>query len=266
MPKYHVVSARNPGPWTGAGNNTFLLPGRVPTLIDAGVGDAGHVDEIASRLADAPLATVVVTHGHVDHASGAPALAARWPAAAFLKLPWPDRDARWPVEWRPLADDDLVDAGDGRLRVMHTPGHAPDHVCLFDEGERTLFCGDLVVAGSTVVIPGGRGGDLAAYIQSLQRVLALGPRLLLPAHGPPIDRPETVITAYLDHRRTREMQILAELSRGAVRPEEIVTTIYRGLRAELRNAARDSVLAHLIKLRDEGRARQEPDGAWRLTE
>jgi glyoxylase-like metal-dependent hydrolase (beta-lactamase superfamily II) len=264
--KFLTINARNPSPWTGDGNNTFLLPGRVPTLVDAGVGEAGHLDEIAAGLGEVSLASVVVTHAHVDHASGAPAIAARWTAAVFRKYPWPDRDAQWPVAWKPLADDDVLDAGEGRLRVIHTPGHAPDHVCLFDEDERILFCGDLVVAGSTVVIPGGRGGDLAAYLRSLQRVLALAPRRLFPAHGPAIENPEAVLSAYVRHRAAREAEIVAELSRGAVRPEEIVAAIYRGLRAELRDAARHSVLAHLIKLRDEGRAQQEPDGAWRLSD
>lgn len=258
-----LLNARNPGPWTGDGNNTYLLAGRVPTLIDAGVGHADHLDEIASRLGAATLARVVVTHAHIDHASGAPALAARWPGAAFEKLPWPERDGRWPVAWRALADGGEIDAGDGRLLVVHTPGHSPDHIALLDAGSGTLFAGDLVVAGSSVVIPAGRGGDLAAYLRSLERVLALGPRRLLPAHGPAIDDPAKVIRGYLEHRRAREEQILDALARGPARPEELVAFIYRGLRPELREAAAGSVVAHLIKLRDEGRAAEEAAGCWR---
>jgi glyoxylase-like metal-dependent hydrolase (beta-lactamase superfamily II) len=265
MPKYHVINARNPGLWTGDGNNTFLLPGRVPALIDAGIGETAHLDEIALRLEGAPLVTVAVTHAHVDHASGAPAIAARWPVAAFHKFPWPERDTRWAVAWRPIADGDVIDAGESRLRVIHTPGHAPDHIALFDEEERVLFCGDLVVAGSTVVVPAGRGGDLAAYLRSLGRVLTLGARRLLPAHGPPIEDVDAALNAYIEHRAAREAEILGELSRGTVRPEDIVAAIYRGLRPDLTEAARGSVLAHLIKLRDEGRVVQDDGDAWRLT-
>ena len=262
------MNARNPGPWTGGGNNTFLLPGRVPTLIDAGVGDAAHIDEIEARLTDTdsgggPLARVIVTHGHSDHVSGVPALAARWPGAAFDKMPWPGRDERWPVHWRALADDELVEAGDGRLRVVHTPGHAPDHISLYDEESRTLFCGDLVVAGSTVVIPGGRGGDLVAYLRSLERVIGLQPLRLLPAHGAAIENAVSVLHEYLAHRRLRETQILELLGPGPARPESLLDRMYRGLRPELREAALSSVLAHLFKLRDEGRA-EENEGYWRL--
>lgn len=270
---YQILNAHNPGPWTGDGNGTFLLPGRVPTLIDAGVGHADHLLEIDTRLAAAggqTLARVIVTHAHSDHISGAPAIAARWPAAVLQKMPWPERDARWPVRegatafgWIALTDGDVVDAGDTRLRVIHTPGHAPDHISLFEEESRTLFCGDLVVAGSTVVIPGGRGGDLAAYIRSLQRVLALQPLLLLPAHGPAIEDPAAILGEYLAHRRLRERQILDLLASGPATAESLVNQMYRNLRPELRDAALGSVLAHLIKLRDEGRVVEERE-EWRL--
>jgi glyoxylase-like metal-dependent hydrolase (beta-lactamase superfamily II) len=271
--KYQVLSARNPGPWTGDGNHTFLLPGRVPALIDAGVGHSDHLLEIDERLATAgggTLARVIVTHAHSDHISGAPAIAARWPATVFQKLPWPERDARWQVRegakgfgWTPLDDGDVVEAGDTSLRIIHTPGHAPDHISLFEEESQTLFCGDLVVAGSTVVIPGGRGGDLAAYLRSLERILALEPRLLLPAHGPEIEDPAAILGEYLAHRRLRERQILDLLAPGPATAESLVNQMYRGLRPELREAALGSVLAHLIKLRDEGRAVEEGT-QWRL--
>jgi glyoxylase-like metal-dependent hydrolase (beta-lactamase superfamily II) len=148
--RHITISARNPGPWTGTGNNTFLLPGRVPTLIDAGVGEAEHLRDIEGSLGDqshAGLARVIVTHAHSDHIAGVTAVAARWPAASFEKLAWPGRDDRWPVQWKPLQDNDVVEGGDSRLRVVHTPGHAPDHIALFDEESRTLFSGDLVVFG-----------------------------------------------------------------------------------------------------------------------
>jgi glyoxylase-like metal-dependent hydrolase (beta-lactamase superfamily II) len=262
--RYHLVSARNPGVWTGDGNNTYLLPGRVPTLIDAGVGEPAHAEEIAALLGGSELSRVIVTHAHSDHAAGAPALAARWPRARFEKLPWPDRDARWAVPWSPLADGDEIEAGDARLRVIHTPGHSPDHIALFHPASRTLFCADLVVSGSTVVIPAGRGGDLASYLNSLARVLALEPLRLLPAHGEAIDDPARVLNAYIGHRQFRERQILSALASGPLAVEALVSQIYPNIRPELREAALGSMLAHLIKLRDEGRAIEEGE-RWRLS-
>ena len=155
-------------------------------------------------------------------------------------------------------------AGDSKLRVVHTPGHAPDHACFFEDDTRTLFCGDLIVSGSTVVIPGGRGGDLKAYLASLQHVLALKPRRVLPAHGPEISHPAEQIQHYLEHRRRREDQVIASLREGCTSPETIVGLVYVGLSEQLVEPAAHSVLAHLIKLRDEGQAR-EVDGEWTLT-
>ncbi|HLG55533.1 MAG TPA: MBL fold metallo-hydrolase [Vicinamibacterales bacterium] len=260
-----AVHAFNPGPMTGTGNWTWLIRGRVTTLIDAGTGQPQYLDELQRALDGAPLAQVLVTHGHVDHASGAIALAARFPGVRFLKMPWPDRDSRWPVAWEPLADGSAVAAGDETLVAVHTPGHAPDHLCFWHAESRTLFCGDLAVKGTTVYIPPNLGGDLIEYLASLERVLALDPARLLPAHGPVIDDPQTVLRGYLEHRREREEQILDALRQGDANPEAMVARIYRGLKDTLVPVARESVLAHLLKLEREGRAGRR-EGAWHIIE
>lgn len=259
--KITLVPGFNPGPWTGAGNNTWLLRGREPALIDAATGEPRHLAALDAALGGTPLARVLVTHAHPDHASGAPALAARWRGAAFCKMPWPARDGEYPVDWRPLADGDAVAAGDGVLRVLRTPGHAPDHVCFFDEAEGVLFCGDLLIRGGTVVVPASRGGDLTDYLASLARVRALRPARALPAHGPEIDDVAALIDRYVAHRRRRDGEILSALRRGHATREAIVRAVYPGLAAGLRGAAGESVLAHLRKLESEGAVRRR-DTAW----
>jgi glyoxylase-like metal-dependent hydrolase (beta-lactamase superfamily II) len=249
---------------TGAGNWTWLIRGPVTTLIDAGTGDPRHLDEVARVLEGASLAHVLVTHAHGDHASGAPALAARFPRARFFKMPWPERDGTWPVAWQPLEDGREIPAGNDRLVAVHTPGHAPDHLCFWHEGSRTLFCGDLAVKGTTVYIPPNLQGDLTQYLASLERVLALRPARLMPAHGPVMENPESVLRGYIEHRREREEQIIDVLRKGgAAAPDAIVTSIYRGLKETLLPMARESVLAHLIKLEREGRAGRVED-AWHI--
>jgi glyoxylase-like metal-dependent hydrolase (beta-lactamase superfamily II) len=236
---------------TGAGNWTYLLAGEIPVLIDAGVGKPAHVGAIAAKVPVGP-AHVIVTHAHDDHASGVNVLAQCWPRTRFWKFPWPERDAKYGVGWNYLVDTQTFPAGDDELQVVHTPGHAPDHVCLWHASTKTLFGGDLLVLGSTVVIPASTGGSLADYLASLDRVDALGAARVLPAHGEPVDDPHTVIRAYIDHRRERERQVLAALDEGRTTVSAITDAIYVGLAPPIYLMARESVLAHLVKLESEG--------------
>jgi glyoxylase-like metal-dependent hydrolase (beta-lactamase superfamily II) len=255
------LHAANPSPMTGAGNWTYLIPGPEPLLIDAGVGLDPHLDAIAAAVPAGP-SRVLVTHAHSDHASGVTAIAARWPAVRFLKLPWPERDPRYAVPWERLADGDRIRTGEGDLEVIHTPGHAPDHVALWHAPSRTVFTGDLLVIGTTVVIPGSHSGSLALYLQSLERVRALQPLRAMPAHGAVIEDPEALIGKYVAHRARREEEITAVLDAGPATVEAIVSSIYGGLQRELVPMARESVIAHLVKLEAEGRACLDGD-RWR---
>ena len=247
-----IIPAGNPSPWTGpTGNNTYLLHGAVPTLVDAGVGEPEHIAAVARALGDSLLLQILVTHSHPDHVKGVPALIARWPSAVVRNVA-PDV----------CGDGEEIRAGDTALRALHTPGHAPDHYCFLDEESGDLYCGDLARMGGTIVIPASAGGNLAQYLASLRRIKALLPRRLLPGHGPAIEDPAGLIDEYLAHRAEREAQVLELLRAGVSSVETLVERIYRQLHPAVVRAARDSVLAHLIKLRDEGRA-TEQNGEWR---
>ena len=152
-----------------------------------------------------------------------------------------------------MADGQVVAAGDVSLEVLHTPGHAPDHICLWHAGSRTLFGGDLLIEGSTVVVPGTRGGDLIAYLASLSRVAALEPRQVLPAHGPVIDDPIGLIERYSAHRASREREVLAAIESGAASVDAIVSAVYPRSAGPLRLVAVETAHAHVNKLRDERR-------------
>ena len=277
IPGLHRISAGNPGPLTGEGNWTYLVTGRVPTIVDAGVGLAAHMEAIAAVLdgVGERLQQIVVTHDHRDHSFGAGLLLARWPEARCLKFlslthrtevlchkrgdPHHRRGDPREVPWIALQDGQRLDAGNEQLLVVHTPGHAPDHICLWHELSRTLFGGDLLVEGGTIVVPGGRGGNLRQYLASLDRVAALEPLVVLPAHGDVISAPAALIEQYGAHRAVRERQIVGAVAAGADSVAAIVDRVYPDVTPERRAAAAETVVAHLDKLREEERV-VETDG------
>jgi glyoxylase-like metal-dependent hydrolase (beta-lactamase superfamily II) len=266
------LAGHDPGPLTGSGSNGWLIHGRIPTLIDTGSGRQEFLDALEAALADRgeTLEQVLVTHAHPDHAGGCDAIARRWPDVRFVKYPWPGRDERYATRWQPVGDDDLLDAGNGQLWAIHTPGHSPDHLCFFETRTSTLIAGDLVINGSTVVIPFSMEGSLAQYMASLRRVVDLRPRRILPGHGDAIEEPLGLLRGYIAHRLARERQIIEALEKQPLTVPALVPRVYADLADHLVRAAGESVLAHLIKLRDENRARVEPHddapgGIWSLT-
>jgi glyoxylase-like metal-dependent hydrolase (beta-lactamase superfamily II) len=252
---------------TGAGNHTYLIVAddRSAVLVDAGVGAPAHLEAIGARLAErgASLTDVIVTHGHGDHAEGAAAVARAHPSARFWKYPWAEEDGRFGVLWRRLGDGDRVALGPGdAVTALRTPGHSPDHLAVWHEGSRSVFTGDLVVRGGSVLIQASRGGRLADYLASLERIRALEPRVLYPAHGPAIDGADEaaeVLRAHIAHRLERERQVLDAVAGGASHVRAIAERIYHDLPPALEAAARENVRAHLEKLRDEGKVHDDGD-------
>lgn len=235
------VLAPNPGPFTGAGTNTWILDhGGSVVVIDPGPVIDSHLDAIGEAVADRIPVAVLVTHTHEDHAPLANPLARLLDVPALGHRPGPGFE---PDDL--LADDSVVEIGPGRLTVVYTPGHADDHLCFLTD--RVLFTGDHVIGGSSVMVD-----DMSAYLASLRRVRDLDADRLLPGHGEEMEEPRTVVDWYIAHRLERERQIVAALEAGADDVESIVADVYADVDVSLHPLAARSVRAHLRKLADDG--------------
>jgi len=255
---------------TGPGTNTYILGARRVALIDPGPDDDAHLGALSKAVGDR-LRWILVTHTHIDHAplaarlkelTGAEVLGCASPAATMVGPDGIDRNDMGFAPDRLLRDGDRLDTGELAIDAVHTPGHASNHLCFVLAGNRLLFSGDLVMSGSTVVIA-PPDGDMATYMESLEKIRALAPRRIAPGHGDVIDDPQTVLDGYLEHRREREAQVLRALGsapREGLTPEQLVTAIYTDVPAILHPVARYSVWAHLRKLAAQGRAiARDPD-------
>ena len=154
---------------------------------------------------------------------------------------------------RVFTHGDVLDGGDFRLRAVHTPGHASNHLCYLLEPEKLLFTGDHVMQGSTVVIA-PPDGDMIAYFESLHALLALDIARIAPGHGHPIDEPHDEARRLIAHRLKREQKVIAALTKNPATLDALVAIVYSDTPQRLHQVARRSLHAHLIKLAREGEA------------
>ncbi len=250
-----VALGQNPSAFTGPGTNTYLVgSGRRRILLDTGHGVSAYLPVLERALAETgcEIQEIVLTHGHPDHIGGAPALLERFGPLPVSKRPWPEVDGDYAVPVTAIDDGDVIRAEGATLRAIHTPGHAPDHLCFLLEEERAIFSGDNVLGVGTTVIPSG-SGDLQQYLDSLERLLGEEPGAIYPAHGPLIPDGTGKLREYIAHRLERERQVLAVLERGPATLAEIVGEIYAAYPKRLHAAAAQQMSHHLHKLEREGR-------------
>ncbi len=267
-PRVATVLGHNPGPFTGPGTNTWLVgTGRRPILLDTGQGVPIYPGLLATGLKELCQATeldrIVLTHAHVDHLGGVKQVRGQWGELEVIKKPWIGQDQNAGAPITAIEDGAVVEGEGVTLRAIHTPGHAPDHLCYYLVEERGLFTGDVVLGAGTTVIP-DETGDLAQYMASLKRLLELDLETIYPAHGPVIRNPHQKIREYIAHRELRERQVLEALRDGPLEVMAIVKRIYTDVPEFLHQAAASSVRSHLKKLRND-KAVSEHERLWSLS-
>ncbi|AMQ89257.1 MBL fold metallo-hydrolase [Marinobacter sp. LQ44] len=255
------LTAPNPGMMTGPGTNTYILGFERFTVIDPGPANAAHIEKIL-EVTGGVVDQVLVTHTHLDHS----------PAVLELKQRTGCRVFGWPApegagqDQSFKADDepehgDLIVSEAGILKVIHTPGHASNHLCFLLMDQELLFSGDHIMQGSTVVI-NPPDGDMKAYVESLYELLDEAIRFIAPAHGFLMGQPEAVIDYLITHRLSREHKIFRSLQALApVSLKDLTAKAYDDVPAAIHGLAARSALAHLLKLEAEQRAYQS-DNLW----
>jgi glyoxylase-like metal-dependent hydrolase (beta-lactamase superfamily II) len=254
MPGVRRLVAANPGPMTYHGTNTYLIdtPDGLAVL-DPGPDRAEHVRHILDATGAEKVALIILSHSHHDHLGAVPALkqATGAPVAGFHT----SADPGFTADIK-LGHGDAI-AG---MVALHTPGHCSDHLCFATtiDGTETLFSADHVMSwSSSVVSP--PDGDMAAYFSSLHLLLGRQDAVYLPGHGPPLPGPLGLVRDLLAHRQARERAIEEALDQGPASTATLMETLYSQTHPMLRRAAERNVLAHLLKLRGEGKVRQDGD-------
>ena len=289
-PLVRRVLAPNPSPYTFTGTQTWIVGnGSDVAIIDPGptgsgqsVGDpaspfnadangVGHVDAILRAVGDAKVSAILCTHTHRDHSpaaaplkalTGAPILGC---APLALNDDGPRADSAFDPDYAPdriLSDGETV-SGDGwTLEAVATPGHTSNHLCFALRESGALFTGDHVMAWSTSVVS-PPDGNMADYMASLAKLYERDDRVYYPAHGAAVTKPKQLVRGMLGHRKSREAQILRELTEGPRSISAMVAAMYKGLDPRLTGAAGRSVLAHLVDLEARGVVARESD-VWQL--
>jgi glyoxylase-like metal-dependent hydrolase (beta-lactamase superfamily II) len=269
------IVAGNAGPFTFKGTNTYIVGSTSLAVIDPGPDDDAHRAAILKAAGARPITHIFSTHAHRDHVDGIAALKAATGAlvAAFPRDPAASRIA---LEHSPsgsffvnydiepdiaLAGGDTVEGKDWALTAIHTPGHAPDHLCFALEGRALVFSGDHVMAWNTSVVapPEGRMAD---YVASLEILLDRTDTAFLPGHGGRLYEPQRTVRAYLLHRRWREQAVLKAVKGGASTIRGIVPEVYQGLSPQLIPAATLSVQAHVEHLIEKGLVSSASPLSW----
>ncbi|RZO69822.1 MAG: MBL fold metallo-hydrolase [OM182 bacterium] len=252
-PGIRRVVANNPSPFTFHGTGTYILGTGKVAVIDPGPDDDQHIQAILQGLGDESISHILITHTHMDHSPGARPLQAICGAPTYAYGPHGAGKIEQGVQVEEggdmdfvpdhlVRDGDIIAGGDWSVECVYTPGHTSNHMCFQLREQRALFTGDHVMGWSTSIIS-PPDGDMAAYMDSLHRLLERDDDTYWPTHGPEISEPRALVRAFIEHRREREQQILDCVAGGTQLISQMVPLMYRDTPEFMYPAAARSVLA-----------------------
>ncbi len=258
------MTCPNPGRMTGPGTNTYIVGeiGKGFIVIDPGPEHTEHVRRIVGVVGN-ELKAIVCTHAHPDHSPGAVELKALTGAPIWGAPSGPHFRSEWQfTPDRTLVDGERIGVPDSTLRVIHTPGHASNHLCFLLEEDALLFAGDHINNGSTVVID-PPDGNMSDYMASLERLLSEPIDYILPAHGWVLGFAHEAIRQLIAHRLKREAKVLeAVRTIGPATLDELVKRVYDDVDPIMHPVAKRSLIANLDKLVSDGTAVLAGEGRW----
>ena len=261
-PGIRRVVARNPSPFTLYGTGTYILGRGNVAVVDPGPADVAHITALLDGLQGETITHLLVTHTHMDHSPGCRLLQEHTDAKTYAFGPHgagklergvpveEGGDMEFEPDWR-VRDGDVIHGDGWSVECVYTPGHTSNHMCYQLRGEDALFTGDHVMGWSTSIIS-PPDGDMAAYMESLRRLLERDDRVYWPTHGPCIDEPKSLVSAFIAHRREREEQIIKCVTEGVSTIERMVPLMYADLPEFMHPAAARSVLAAAVYLVQKG--------------
>ena len=244
-----VVKAGNRGPFTLDGTRTFVIGNRKIAVVDPGPEVEDHLRALVSFLQAAEDVYILLTHGHSDHAGGALSLAEKLGVQVFASPSYREAFPDSPVV-ETLREGDMIDTDLGALAVIEVPGHTRDHLAFHWVDAGALFVGDLLLGKGSTTWIGEYPGCVADYLESLEKVRAVSPRVVYPAHGPPITDSASALDRFRRHREERIQEVdEARRLNPEASAEDLARVIYGGeLPERLVKAARMSVEVTLFHL------------------
>ena len=258
-PGVRRIIADNAGPFTYTGTGTYIVGKGDVAVIDPGPDREAHLQALLSELHGERVTHILITHTHSDHsglamefakATGAPLFGFGAHPIREKEHDAPDLDEGADRSYKPdvlIRDGDVVEGPNWRIEALHTPGHLSNHLCFAYPQEKALFTGDHMMGWATTVVA-PPDGDMQAYMESLDVLLARDDEIYFPTHGAPIKKPQRFVRAVKGHRLMRDRQIIEQIEKGRTTIKEIVPAMYFEVDPRLHKAAALNVLAHLIRL------------------